>query len=125
MRIDTSNLGFKYFGHRERKDLAMQWLGCVEADGECGALGLNQLTGAYVLMRNASRPVELDPAAVLMALASPVRFNPPGRKPTAADARTCTVVLTEGVRADALAIGDGNLSLGLRRAVEAYRPDGR
>lgn len=119
MKIDTSNLGYKYFPRRDRKGIAVQWLGCVETDdGEQGALGLNNLTGAYVQMRIGSRPIELDATAVLQALGDPVRFHPPGRKARASDSCIITVTITETLRAAALAMGDGNLSLGIRRAIE-------
>jgi hypothetical protein len=124
MRVDTSNLGYKYFGHGARKPYAAQWLGCVETDdGEQGALALNPMTGGYLMFRHGGRPIELEPMAVLQALAEPVRLNPPGRKPSeqlaAGDVvRVCTVTISEQVRDAARAMGEDNLSRGLRLAVE-------
>lgn len=121
MRIDTSNLGYKYLAKPARKGMSVQWLGCVETDdGEQGALGLNHLTGHYVMYRIGARPIELDSTAVLQALTNPERFNQPGRRASVDAPVVCTVIMSRQLREVAINIGGGNLSLGLRMAVAAY-----
>lgn len=130
MRIDTSNLGYKFFSHAHRKGHAAQWLGCVEAsDGEQGALAFNPITGAYLMFRHGSRPLELDPMQVLPALADPVRLHPPGRKaidvPAGQRLAMRAINISDQVHEAAKIMGEGNMSRGVRLAVEfaALRED--
>jgi hypothetical protein len=118
-RIDTSARGYRYMNRYEQSAAkGTQWLGTIQTpDGEIGALGLT--AGAYYLYSSGRRPIELEAAKVQAALAHPEHINPRGRKTGAnGPQKPHSVTMDSKTREDAKAIGDGNLSLGVRLAVE-------
>lgn len=118
IRVDTSARGYRYMSRTEQAAARdTEWLGTVEHNGEVGALG--ETGGRYFLYSSGRRPIELEPRAVLAALAKPVHINPRGRKPGArGPTKPTSVTMDSKTREDAQALGEGNLSRGIRLAVE-------
>lgn len=120
MRIDLSNTGYKYYSYAARRKHVLEWLGTVENDaGELGALALNPSTGAYIMFAAGQKTIELEPMRVLQALSDPVKLSPPGRPAGARGVeRMRSVTLNDKVCEAGRIMGNGNLSMGVRLAVE-------
>lgn len=119
IRVDTSARGYRYMNRYEQAAMkATQWLGTVQtADGEIGALGLTD--GRYYLYSSGRRPIELDKHAVVTALQAPEPINPRGRKVGAnGPVKPHSVTMDSKTKEEAQEIGEGNLSRGIRLAVE-------
>lgn len=118
MKIDTAARGYRYMSRSEQASARnIEWLGTVSYEGEVGALGLTE--GRYYLYSSGRRPIELETHQVLAALAHPEHINPRGRKPGAAGPqKPHSVTMDLQTKARAVELGEGNLSLGVRLAVE-------
>jgi hypothetical protein len=118
MKVDTSARGYRYMSrHEQAADKTTEWVGVVEYQGEVGALGFT--AGRYFLYSSGRRPIELEIAEVRAAMARPEHINPRGRKPGAnGPVKPHSVTMDSKTKETAQEIGEGNLSLGIRRAVE-------
>lgn len=121
LRIDTSARGYRYMSRSEQASARnIDWLGIVESDGEIGALGLTG--GRYYLFSSGRKPIELATAEVLQAMAHPEHINPRGRKVGArGPQKPHSVTMDPVTKGAASELGEGNVSLGIRLAVDYVR----
>lgn len=102
---------------------ACQWLGTVTTDaGNQGAL--MELDGRYFIVRKGNAE-PLDALAVAQAIAADMTRTPGRPSLHGRPMRRCLATLTDEHADKARAIGGGNLSLGIRRALDNYGSDER
>jgi len=124
MKIELTTGPTRYLSSSQRKRFyALDYIGIVTVDDVSSQLAYNRDTGRYISMDGLDRYHELDTAEVSECLLTAKPTRSPGRTPIHDEPmKQRGVMLTDGDVTMARHLGKGNISRGIRWALQNCPP---